>query len=315
MITRGSHTLEGRAIDTARLVNGDMAVEILSYGAITRSWQIGSRSIVLGYDNPADYASDRYYHGAIVGRVANRIPGGRFRLGDEEVVLPLNHGTSHLHGGPRGISKRFWNMDADTAANAVRLTLVSGHNDGGYPGRAAFEVVIKLTETRLTYEMRATVDRPTPIALAQHNYYNLTGGEIWDHILAVPAQHYLVSDENLIVTGERAPVAGTRYDFRVPRRIGDVAPNREMLDACLVLDGSQPGAVLTAPGAPTLSFYTDQPGMQVYNSNTLGAPFAPFTALCLEPEAFPNAVNQSGFPSVIVTPDAPYSQTLSIEVS
>ncbi|MCB1355648.1 MAG: galactose mutarotase, partial [Maritimibacter sp.] len=57
------------------------------------------------------------------------------------------------------------------------------------------------------------------------------------------------------------------------------------------------------------------PGIQVYNANTLGAPFAPFTAVCLEPEGFPGAVNQPGFPSQIVTPEAPYRQKLTIEVA
>lgn len=315
MITRGHSRIGGRAVDLARLSAGNMEVTLLSFGAITRDWRIGGRSIVLGYDDPANYGHDPYYHGIIAGRVANRIAAGRFTLRGEEIVLPLNDGSNHLHGGPRGLGKRFWEMEADSAANAVCLRCVSGHGDGGYPGRARFEMVVTLTETRLTYEMRANVDRPTPIALAQHNYYNLTGGEIWDHILAIPAQEYLETDAGLIPTGKRLPVADTALDFRVPRRIGDAATNREALDSCLVLDGSQPAAVLTAPGAPTLAFHTDQPGLQLYNGAYLGAPFAPFAGLALEPQAFPDAVNHPGFPQPIATPDAPYSQTLTIEVT
>lgn len=316
MIARGITTIGGRAVDEARLTAGRMEVALLSYGALTRDWRVDGRSIVLGYDDPADYGTDRYYHGAICGRVANRIRSSRFMLDGHEVLLPANDGPNHLHGGPAGISKQHWQMEADTSANAVRLSYTSANGEGGYPGEARFEVIVGLTEARLTYEMRVEVDRPTPVALAQHNYYNLTGGEIWDHVLSVPAEEYLVADDRLIYTGGRAPVAGSRYDFRAPTRLGHNAPNREMMDACLVLiPGQEPAAMLTAPGAPTLSFFTDQPGMHLYNANTLGAPFDPFTALCLEPEAFPDAVNHPGFPPIIVRPGTPYTQRLSIEVT
>lgn len=315
MISRGVTTIGGRAVDTAHLAAGAMEVTLLSYGAITRSWQIGGRNVILGYDDAADYATDKYYHGAIVGRVANRIENGRFPLAGGTVQLPLNHGPHTLHGGPEGLSTRHWTMEADSSAGAIRLDYTSPESESGFPGKAVFEIIVTLTESTLTYDMRAEVDRPTPLNLAQHNYYNLAGGgRIDDHVLSVPARAYIVSRDDLIVTGARAEVSGTRYDFRAARRLGAADPEGEGIDACLVLDSGAPGAVLSVPGGPTLSFFTDQPGMHVYNSNTLGPPFAPFTALCLEPEGFPGALNHPQFPSQLVTPDAPYRQVLTIEV-
>lgn len=315
MIERGHTEINGRAVDMARLEAGELEVSLLSFGAITRDFRVDGRSMILGYEDPAAYGNDPYYLGVIAGRVANRIAGGRFTLGGEEVVLPLNDGANHLHGGPRGLGKRHWQMEEDTAANAVRLSYVSGHGDGGYPGRAAIEVVVSLSETRLSYEMRAEVDRPTPIALAQHNYYNLTGGVIWDHELMVAAESYLPVDEGLIPLGERAPVAGTIYDFRESRPIGQADPDHVGIDHCLVLGEAQPAVVLTAPGAPELRFHTDQPGLQLYTGAGLGGSHTPFTGICLEPEAFPDAVNRPAFPSMIVYPEAPYTQRLSIEVA
>ncbi len=316
MITRGITTINGKRVDTAHLAAGDMEVALLSYGAITQSWRIGPRNIVLGYEDPSAYGADPYYMGAICGRLANRVRGGRFPLAGAEVQLPLNHGTNTLHGGPEGLSSRHWQMEADTSANAVRLAHSSPDRESGFPGRADFEVVITLTETALTYDMRAEVDRPTPINLAQHNYYNLAGeGSVEDHVLSVPAERYLVAGEDLVQTGRTAPVSDTRYDFRAARRLGDADSDGAGIDACLVLDSGTPGAVLSVPGGPTLSFFTGQPGMQVYNANTLGAPFAPFTAVCLEPEGFPDAVNHPDFPSQIVAPDVPYRQKLTIEVN
>lgn len=315
MIERGHTQIGGRAVDAARLTAGGMEVSLLSFGAITRDWRIGGRSVVLGYEDPADYGDDPYFLGIIAGRVANRIAGGRFRLMGEEVVLPLNDGPNHLHGGPRGLGKRHWEMEADTVANAVRLSCLSGHADGGYPGRAAFEVIVSLTDARLTYEMRAEVDRPTPINLAQHNYYNLTGGEIRDHTLQIAAAAYLPTRADGIPLGDRAPVDDTPLDFTAPRRIGDADANRDGIDHCLVLTGDQPAAVLTAPGAPELRFFTDQPGLQLYTGKHLSGAHSPFTGVCLEPEAFPDAVNRPAFPPVIVYPEAPYEQRLSIEVA
>lgn len=315
MITRGLTTIGGRAVDAAHLTARDMEVTLLSYGAITQSWRVGDRNIVQGYDDPAAYATDKYYQGAIAGRVANRIENARFLLDGEEVRLAPNYGPHSLHGGPDGLNTRHWQLEPDTAANSVRLSYSSPDGESGFPGRADFEVIVTLTDKTLAYDMRAVVDRPTPISLAQHNYYNLTGGEVWDHVLSVPAEEYLVSEgEYLIQTGRRAPVAGSRYDFRKARRIGDADPDRAGLDACLPLLSGAPGAVLSAPGGPTLSFFTGQAGMHVYDANTLGPPFGPFTAVCLEPEAFPGALNHDHFASIVVTPETPYRQLLTIEV-
>lgn len=316
MITRNITEFGGRAVDMAHLVAGEMEVTLLSYGAITRSWTVGGRDIILGYEDPADYATDKYYQGAIAGRVVNRIENGRFPFEGGELQLPLNHGPHTLHGGPEGLNTRHWTMEPAGSAGAVRLSYTSPDGESGFPGQAAFEVIVTLTDTALTYDMRAEVDRPTPINLGQHNYYNLAGGgRIDDHVLSVPASEYLVGREDLIQTGRRADVAGTRYDFREARTMGAADPDGQGIDACLILDSGAPGAVLSVPGGPTLSFFTDQPGMQVYNSNTLGAPFAPFTAVCLEPEGFPGATNHPHFPSVIVTPETPYRQVLTIEVA
>ncbi len=316
MITHGITNIAGRAVDVARLAANDMEVALLSYGALTQSWRIGERNIVLGYDDAAAYEADTCFHGAIAGRVANRIRNARFMLEGREVILPANYGPHSLHGGPDGLNKKHWDLEADSSANSVRLACISPDGESGFPGEAAFEVIVTLDDSKLVYDMRATVDRPTPISLVQHNYYNLTGGEIWDHVLSVPAEDYLVSEgEYLIQTGRRAPVAGTRYDFRQARSFADADPDREGIDACLVLQSGAPGAVLSAPGGPVLSFHTGEVGMHVYNANMLTAPFAPFTAICLEPENFPDAVNHDDFPGIIVTPDAPYRQVLTIEVS
>lgn len=295
-------------MDEARLVSGPLELRMLSYGAITRDLRVAGRSIVLGYDDPSDYETDPYYLGIIAGRVGNRIAGGRFSLDGKTYSLDRNEGANHLHGGSFGFGKRHWTMD-EAGPNAVQLTLESEDGDGGYPGRADVEVVVTLEAGRLSYAMRVDVDRPTPINLAQHNYYNLSGGLITDHVLTIAAEDVLGVDAEGIPTGQRGGVAGTRWDFQRPRKVGDLER-----DHCLVLSGENPAAVLSVADGPELRFITDQPGLQLYTGHHLTTPFAPFQGLCLEPEGFPDAVNHPDFPSVIAQPHIPYHQHLSIEV-
>jgi aldose 1-epimerase len=82
-----------------------------------------------------------------------------------------------------------------------------------------------------------------------------------------------------------------------------------------VLDaGDGPAAEVTAGGL-RLRLWTDQPGLQLYTGDGLGAPFAPRHGLCLEPQGFPNAVNMPAFPSVVCTPERPYRQTTTVEIA
>jgi aldose 1-epimerase len=59
---------------------------------------------------------------------------------------------------------------------------------------------------------------------------------------------------------------------------------------------------------------TTAPGLQLYSGNFLdgsvagkeGVAYARHAALCLETQGFPDAVNQPGFPSVVVRPGRGY---------
>ncbi|HAT43397.1 MAG TPA: hypothetical protein DCS87_16940 [Rheinheimera sp.] len=46
-----------------------------------------------------------------------------------------------------------------------------------------------------------------------------------------------------------------------------------------------------------LEVYSSQPGLQVYRGNYLSVPFAPYQAVCLEAQNFPDAPNRADFPA------------------
>src|SRR3546814_4101826 len=74
-------------------------------------WSSDVCSSDLSLDSVDDYVAGRTYFGAVAGRFANRIAGGRFVLDGTSYQLPCNEtGRTHLHGGLRGFSHRNWQV-------------------------------------------------------------------------------------------------------------------------------------------------------------------------------------------------------------
>ena len=311
-------------IDAHTLRDGDTEVTVLSVGCAVQDWRVGGRPVVLGYADRETYRTNPVSMGVVVGRVANRIAGGTFSMDGETWSLPKNTGGGqhHLHGGPTGFGWRHWTMTPESD-KAVVLTLHSAHLDAGYPGALDVTVRMSLDGAALTWEMVAKPDRATPINLAQHLYFNLSGeGDIRQHRLRVAAEEITPTGADLLPTGERQPVAGSRFDFRTLREIAEADPTKDGYDLNFVLSGTGPQAEAISPDGMRLRLWTDAPGLQVYTSNTLqtcgpvadGGAHRPFGGLCLEAQGFPNAVNTPDFPSVICSPKTPFQQKTTIEI-
>lgn len=306
------------------LEDGDTRVTVLSMGCAVQDWQVAGRRVVLGYRDPEAYRDNPRAMGIVVGRVANRTAGGRFELDGQIWQLPANAGAHHLHGGPAGIGKRNWQMTPE-GPRAVRLRLYSPHLDQGYPGAVDFEVRMSLSAGALSWEMMAAPDRLTPVNLAQHLYFNLSGARtIREHAVRIAAEQCTPTGPDLLPTGERQAVAGTRYDFRRAQKISEADPSAKGYDLNYALDGGDgPQAEVTAPDGMRLRLWTDRPGLQFYTSNTLepraepwpDVPHGRFAGLCLEAQDFPNALNTPGFGSVLVSPECPYRQTTTIGIA
>lgn len=309
----------------ATLRCGDETVRMLSFGCATIDWRVplqgGQVPVVLRHDDPAEYLVNAPYLGIITGRVANRIARSRFDLAGLTYLLDPNEPPHHLHGGRKGTGHRNWLFETD-GERALNATCRIEHLEDGFPGALDISALVQLDQNGLTYDLTARPDRPSPVNMAQHNYYNLMGGgAIWDHVATIQADRYTPSDDQLIPTGEIAPVAGGRFDFTKARSFGDADPSHTGTDINLVMDhatGDQPAVTVSAPNGLRLQLWTNQPGMQLYTGGGLpDAPelgLRPFGGFCLEPQGFPDALNQPGFPSIICTPEAPYRQTTRIKI-
>jgi len=321
----------GQEVREAVLESAGARIAIMNYGCVIRDWRVEAQGraipCVLGFESFDPYPEHSKSFSIIAGRVANRTAGGRFTLDDETYQLPINNGPNHLHGGPEGLGKRIWEMEAD--GDAVALSYHSPDGEMGYPGAVDFRVVFRLNGARLTCEMTARPDRPTPINLAQHNYYNLNGArDIRGHILQIDADRYTPVDDVLIPTGVLAPVEGTQLDFRTPARIGDRDPDRVGADHNLVLNAGRteetPAAVLRSDETGLqLSIRTDQPGIQLFTAAPMqigvpghdGVTYGPYGGVCLEAQHYPDSLNRPDWPPIIAAPHAPYFQWLEMEIA
>ena len=207
-----------------------MTVKIISYGAAVREMIVPDRNgnyadVVGGYDDLDSYVGADGYQGAVIGRVANRIAKGRFAIDGKDYSLFINNGPNHLHGGEFGFNAKLWDHEIiDANEPSVIFSYTSPDMEEGYPGN--LDVRVKYTlqdDNALRIDYRANTDQKTPVNLINHTYFNLSGydsGSIHSHELTIDADSYLPTDETLIPTGELKSVAGTPFDFRIPKEIG-----------------------------------------------------------------------------------------------
>src|SRR5437879_4856245 len=225
-------TDRGEAVSVYTLKNAHgVAVRVMDYGGIILSLLVPDRSgrlddVVLGYDSLAGYLRSSPCLGALIWRDGNRIAHGRFALDGKTYTLAQNNGPNHLHGGLRGFDKVVWAVTPFEHSDSVGLVLRYTSPDGeeGYPGTLRTTVTYTLTSANeLIFDYSATTDRPTPVNLTQHSYFNLAGdgtGDILGHVVTLNADRFTPVDSTLIPTGELKSVAGTPFDFRTPTPIG-----------------------------------------------------------------------------------------------
>jgi len=331
-------TDEGTPVDAHVLTNAaGMSVEILDLGAIISRLEVPDRegrsaNVVLGLETVSDYLHRSPHFGAIAGRYANRIAGGRFILDGAEYRLPTNAGADTLHGGPHGFDKVLW--QASDEGETLVLRHISPDGDQGFPGTLAVEVRYSLgaaNELRIDYT--ATTDKPTVINLTNHSYFNLAGegaGDVLDHLVTIEADTFTPTDVKQIPTGEIRATGGTPLDFAHPTPIGQRI--RMADEQLLIARGYDHNWVLRAAKGETvrlaaraydpasgriLEVLTDAPALQFYTGNGLdgrlvgpsGRAYRQGDGFCFETQRFPDAPNQPGFPSAVLRPGERFRST------
>jgi aldose 1-epimerase len=326
----------GTEIDLYTMQNANgLTCKIITFGGAITEMHLPDHErrfadVVLGYDDLDGYVKDTSYFGALIGRVANRIAGGRFELNGKSYTLARNNRPNHLHGGPKGFHKVVWQGEPVSTENgsSLRLTYISPDGEEGYPGTLKAVVTYTLNDqNELLLDYEAMSDHPTPINLTNHSYWNLEGGgTILDHSLKLEADRFTPVDGTLIPTGEIEPVKGTPMDFTSAKRIGTdlqrMGGSPAGYDHNFVLNSGSGKRDLAArlvepKSRRALEVWTDQPGIQFYSGNFLdgsvkgkrGDFYQRYTGLCLETQQFPDFINHPNFPQSILNPGAIYRQS------
>jgi aldose 1-epimerase len=313
---------------------GGATLQVMEYGGIVTRLTVPDRSgrqadVVLGFDSLAPYLGVHPYFGAIAGRVAGRITGGRFTLENKTWPLACNDGPNHLHGGRVGFDKRLWKGTpahrADGAAS-VRLELQSADGDEGYPGRLDAAVTFTLTDrNEFLFETELQSDRPTPASLTHHSYFNLAGenaGPVLDHALQIFADTYVPADEFMALSGRRESVAGQAADFRCARRMGDSLPGifKQHGDLYHIRrPAGAPAALVPAAhvyepvSGRIMEVSTTEDYLQFYSGVSLdgtlrgksGVAYGRHHGFCLECEGYPDGANVPELGDILVHPGKP----------
>ncbi|WP_028111955.1 aldose epimerase family protein [Ferrimonas kyonanensis] len=309
-----------------QIENDHLRLEVLALGGIVRKLELKRpdgrwQNLVLGCDSAGDYLSQKACLGSVVGRWANRIANGRCLVDGYELELDANLYPHHLHGGLAGFHHKVFALTP--IDDGIKLSLSSAHGEAGFPGNLQLEVFYRLKGSQWLVTMNAEVDRPCPVNLTQHSYFNL-GGPITGYQLHSNAPYIVMTDkEGIPVTLEET--SRNPLDLNPNPSIGELMDQplealRQVggLDHCYLWpdDDAQlkTRAQLLSPASGIkLTLLSDQPGLQLYTGNHLGGTpaydgkcYKHHQGMALEPGLWPDAPNQPGHTKGILRPGETY---------
>ena len=336
--TNFQKSIEGKKTDLFLLENQNLKVFVTNYGARIVSLVVRDKfnqnlDVVLGFKSIDDYLkANEPYHGATIGRYANRISKGVFLLDGKKYNLPINNGINHLHGGPKGFHNKIWSIVSFDKEKIV-MTLNSEDGEMGYPGNLDVELTYQIVDNQLEISYKATTDKKTPINLTNHSFFNLAGegsGTINNHILKLNSDFYTPVDSTLIPLGEKRLVDDSPFDFRRPKAIGSEINSSD--DQIVYGGGYDHNFILNKTVQDTLShaatvfepnrgvkmdIFTTEPAIQFYGGNFMdgsdvgkyGKKFLYRESFALETQHYPDSPNNQDFPNAYLSPSETYKST------
>jgi aldose 1-epimerase len=329
--------IDGKNTDLFILRNkNNVEAAFTNYGARILSLSIPDQSgkltdVITGFKGVEVYKqSTEPYFGATIGRYGNRIAKGKFILDGVEYSIFINNSPNALHGGKKGFQDVVWDV-RQLNGQTLEFSYLSKDMEEGFPGNLKVKVIYTLSDdNELMINYEASTDKKTVINLTNHAFFNLNGegsGSILNHTLKINAEQYTPVDSTLIPLGKLDSVAGSPFDFREARRIGERIDDDHIqlkygkgYDHNFVLNTGQNGILNAAAivmgdkSGIMMEIFTREPGIQFYSGNFMkckntfkGGSKDDFrTAFCLETQHFPDSPNQPSFPTTVLNPGEVY---------
>ena len=332
--------VDGKATSLYTLKAGDLVMQVTDFGGrVVSLWTPDKdgkyEDVVLGYNNIDSYINNKgeRFLGAVVGPYANRIAAGTYAIGEEVYNFPQNNNGQTLHGGLKGLDMVVWDVES---VNDSSIVLSYLHADGqeGMPGNLKIVMTYALSsDNEFKVDYMAETDKATHVNISHHSFFNLKGegnGTINDHILYINASKTTPVNAVLIPSGEIADVAGTPFDFRQAKAIGqDLEVENEQLkngggyDHNWILDRQTPdqmelaASVYEPASGRFMEVFTDQPALQFYGGNFFdgttegkyGRALRYRESLALETQKYPDTPNHDNFPSTLLNPGETYTHS------
>lgn len=333
--------VDGKNVSLYTLTSDNLTMQVTNFGARVVSLWVPDKDgnmedIVLGYNNIDKYINNpgERFLGAVVGPYANRIAKGTYTIDDQTYNFPLNNNGQTLHGGLKGLDMVVWDVDS-VEDDKIVLSYLCPDGQDGMPGNRKIVMTYSLTsddEFRVDY--LAETDKATHLNISHHSFFNLKGegnGTINDHILYINASRTTPVDSVLIPTGEIVDVAGTPFDFREPKAIGQDLTEENMqgdqlkngggydhnwvLDRKTALDLELAASVYEPASGRYMEVWTDQPALQFYGGNFFdgkttgkyGRSLNYRESFALETQKYPDSPNHPHFPSTLLIPGEKYT--------
>jgi aldose 1-epimerase len=293
-----------QAIQRFTLKNkNNMQVTVADYGARILSIKTQDKNgklveTTVNYQTDQEIFDDQSYMGTTVGRVCNRISNACFELNGKTFKLPANEGKNTLHGGTTGFDKLFWKTQGlNETGDKISFEIVSPDGDQGFPGELTLSVNYELNNANeLSFRYVATSTKDTPINICNHAYFSLGETHVNDMQIQLKADSYLPVDNDSIPLGHFEPVSNTRFDLNQLTDLHTVL-GTDGYDHCYKITDRNAVKVIAKNTGITLEVETDYPGIQLYTGNFLPVKQS---ALCLEAQGFPDAINQTALPADIL---------------
>jgi aldose 1-epimerase len=203
--------------DQFEIAGGGYRAVVTESGATLRVLEYDGRPVLHGFGEDEMSGAGR---GQLLVPWPNRIRDGEYTFAGRDLQLGLTEPARHnaTHGLARWAAWTPEELAASSVSLGYRLMAQTG-----YPWTVDLHVLYDLSADGLTVTQTATnlSDRPAPYASGAHPYLSAGDGPVDGWELTLPASTRLLSDERQLPVGEE-DVAGTAYDFRIARPVGDL---------------------------------------------------------------------------------------------
>ena len=249
--------------EQVELVHGAHRAVVVEVGGGLREYTVDGAPVVDGYPDTEMCSGGR---GQTLIPWPNRIAGGRYEFGGDQLQLPLTEPESGnaIHGLTRWAN---WSVVSRSGSSAVLGHVL--HPQPGYPFTLDCRLEYALSDAGLTVHtvVTNTGDRPAPYGTGAHPYLTVGTDTVDQATLTAPGDRYLPTDGNGIPTGT-ADVEGTPYDFRTGRSLDGAKVDHCFTD--LARDAGGVASVTLAAGERRVRLWLDAgyQYLQVFTGDT-----------------------------------------------